>query len=54
MRRITYLSLALLPAALAAQDYTVAYTRFGPANADIFLADPDGYNAHLLEALNVR
>lgn len=44
MRRAACVALASLPAALAAQDYTVVFTRFGPANADLFLAEPDGGN----------
>ena len=36
---------ALMPAAARAQDYTIAFTHFGPLNSDIFIADRDGAGA---------
>jgi TolB protein len=35
----------LVPAALAAQDYTIAYGSLGPLDTDIFIAEGDGTNA---------
>ena len=36
---------AVMPAAAGAQDYTIAFTHFGPLNSDIFIADREGAGA---------
>jgi len=40
---------AVMPAAAGAQDYSIAFTHFGPLNSDIFivrLSDSPGNDAH--------
>jgi Tol biopolymer transport system component len=37
-----------MPAAPAAQDYTIAYGSLGPLDTDVFIADADGTNAQAL------
>jgi Tol biopolymer transport system component len=44
MRSLGVLLVCLVPARLAAQDYTIAFNSFGPANTDIFIADRNGGN----------
>ena len=39
------LAAAVMPAAAGAQDYTIAFARFGPLNSDIFIADREGAGA---------
>ena len=36
---------AVMPAAAGAQDYSIAFTHFGPVNSDIFIADREGAGA---------
>ena len=40
--------LALLPGAVAAQEYTVAFGSFAPLNEEVFIADADGSNPVVL------
>ena len=42
---ILALAAAVMPAAAGAQDYTIAFARFGPLNSDIFIADREGAGA---------
>lgn len=46
--RLSVCCLCLMPAALAAQEYTIAYASLGPVDTDIFIADGDGANAEPL------
>ena len=46
LRLLTLMVAAVvMPAAARAQDYTIAFTHFGPLNSDIFIADRDGAGA---------
>jgi Tol biopolymer transport system component len=46
--RFALLPACFLPAVLAAQEYTVAFNSFAPADTEVFIADGDGGNARPL------